>query len=216
MPNVYKNKLGLEAIPFIEGMQARPGVFFGIFDNEDDEFIHIADTLEQWRQNGKSLADHVRDEAHRKALLFDLYHLEKLKRLELKEGGIQSLSINATDRIECFLQKTLPYEEGMLLSWEAPTERESRFDFEKLRGFCLLTYQNGAVSKLRLELQDNGLYFVAWVQAGDIGEEKKPIADNIKIDSAAPCIIQLAEPKRSGTFLVYRQTNKLEVEEIPA
>ena len=197
-------------------MQAKPGFFFGLFDGADDEFIHITNTLEQWKQQRKCLADFVTDEDHRDALLRDLYKLKKLKELELKSGELQKISDRGTVRVENFLKEIMPYEEGMLLAWEGTTDRESRFDFERFGGFCILTYQNGAVSKLRLELQDKGLYYVAWIQADDIGQEKKPIAEGIKIDKAAPFIIQLAEPKRSGTFLIYRKSDTLQVEEIPA
>lgn len=211
----YRNKLRLEGISRIE--EARPKsipFFFG----RADEFVHFADTLKDWRRERKSLADYIEDRAHREAILKDLYRLRDLIALELREElskpGSEQLQA-FIDRRDYFLKETIPYEEGRLLAWEEPDEREDRFDFEQLKGFCILTYQDGAVTKLKLQLEEAGLFSIGWKDAWEMGDKVEPIGHQIRADSSKTEIIKLPTPKRSGTIHIFNHTRKA-VELVPA
>lgn len=192
----------------------KPPFFFG----KADEFVYFADTLKEGRRAEKSLADYVEDQEHREAILKDLYRLRDWIALELKE----ELSKPAREQLqafierrEFFLKETVPYEEGQLLAWQAPKEREDRFDFEQLKGFCILTYQEGAVIKLKLRFDEAGIFSVGWKDAWDMGEKVEPIGQKIKADSSKTEIIKFPTPKRSGTIHIFDHTRKT-VELVPA
>ncbi len=212
----YKNKLGLQGIPRIKEIIPQDiGLFFGLFYEGDDEFIHFADTLKEWKRQRISLADFIEDEAHREAVLRDLYHLRDSIALELRDAMTRQGQPMAYEghryfeRREYFLRETFPYEEGRLLSWEPPIEREDIFHFELLKGFCVLTRQHGAVTKLRLQLQESGIFSIGWKQAGDVGEEVEPIEKEFRIDSLKTAVIvPIKPPKRSGTIFILNHTRK--------
>lgn len=211
----YRNKLGLEGIPRIEEIRPQEIPFFF---GKADEFVHFADTLKEWRREKKSLADYIEDYAHREAILKDLYRLRDLIALELREELSKPASEQLQafiERREYFLKETILYEEGRLLAWEAPEEREDRFDFEQLKGFCVLTYQDGAIIKLKLQLEEAGLFSIGWKDAWEMGDKIEPIGQQISADSSKTEIIKLPTPKRSGTIHIFNHTRKT-VELVPA
>ncbi len=79
---VYRNALKLSGIPRIEELKAYTAWSFGA---RTDEFIYIADTIEDWQLERKSIADYVQDEDHKKALLKDLASLKKQTQHDLIE-----------------------------------------------------------------------------------------------------------------------------------
>lgn len=206
----YKNKLGLEGIPRIEEMRPkRIPFFFG----KVDEFVHLADTLKEWRRARKSLADYVEDHAHREETLKDLYKLRDWIALELRE----ELSKPSNDQLhefierrEYFLKETVPYEESRLLSWEAPQEAENIFDFEQLKGYCVLTYRDSGVVKLKLQLEEAGTFLVGWQDAWNMSKEVEIIREKIKSDGSKTEIIRFLTPKKNGTIYIFNNTRKAE------
>lgn len=213
----YKNKLGLSGIPRIEELCPEAVSFF---EPKTDEFIHIAETLKGWKRIRKSLADCIEDEEHRNALLADLYSLRDWIALELRaeqRKPPKEQSLNFIERRDYFLTQTVPYEESQLLAWEAPIVREIPFDFVKFRGCCFLTYQQGAAVKLRLELEESGLFSLYWKDAGHAGkasEPGEPIAKEIKLDSGKTRNFNFANPKRNGTIYIHNHTRKV-LERVP-
>lgn len=205
----YKNKLGLQGIPRIEAVRPQN---VGFLSGRSDEFVHIADTLKDWKRQRKSLADYAEDEGHRDALLKDLYQLQDWVALELdeeKNKPAEERAVRFIQRREYFLKVTLPYEEGRLLSWEPQIEREDPFQFDQLKGFCVLTRQHGAVTKLRLQLEETGVFSIGWKQAGDIGKEVEPIEKEFRVDSLKTAVIvPIKPPRRSGAIFIINHTRK--------
>lgn len=217
----YKNKLGFEGIPRINEIVPKDiGFWFGLFYDADDEVRYFADTLREWKRQRKCLADYVQDEEHRQALLRDLYRLQDWMSIQLRSAQalqgqpMAEQSRYYLERRDVFLRETFPYEEGRLLSWEPPIERDEPFNFEQLKGFCVLTYQSGAVTKIRLQLQEAGLFSVGWKEAGSISEEVESIENEMRIDGSAAVIIKLQKPKKSGTIYILNHTRKA-VERVP-
>lgn len=209
----YKNKLGLKGIPRIKELIPNDiGFFSGLFSGENDEFVHIADTLKTWKRKRKSLADYVEDEEHREDLLDDIYKLRDWVALEIryeKTRLIEDQSQRFIDRREYFISDTVPYEEGRLLSWEPHIDKEEPFRLRENKGQCILTYQNGAVTKLRLEMQEFGIFSIGWKQAGDVGQESEPIEQKLQIQSGQAVIIKLLPPKNSGAIYILNHTRNV-------
>lgn len=212
---VYVNALGLKGIPSIDELRVKDAWSIGA---DVDEFVHIADTLKNWTRSGKSLAAYVEDEDHREALLKDLYSLKERADFDLEEEDKRSAGDKVSDvslRRKTFLNETFPYQKGQLLAWEPPIERKSPFKFRELKGRCIFTYsQDGAVTKLKLELQETGVFSVSWRQAGDVGEKMELIEGDIKIDDGTVKTIKFSTPKRSGTLFIRNLTRKA-VERVP-
>lgn len=213
----YKNKLGLLGIPSIEELRPQKiGLFFG----KVDEFVHIAFTLKQWKRDRKSLADYVEDEGHRDAVLEDLHRLFDIAKDEIIKEKAKPSDKRVDELIEnrkYFLEVIYAYEESKLLAWEAPLSTEALFDFENIQGRCYLTLQGGAVTKLRLELEESGLFSLYWKQAGDCGKtgaSGEPIAKEIRIESGKGRVINLLRPMQGGMIYIHDHTRKA-VERVP-
>jgi len=205
---VYRNALGLSGMPRIEELRVKDGWSIGA---KVDEFVHIADSLKEWKRQRKSLADYAEDEEHKEALLRDLYELRDWIALELREEKSKSSedqSQRFIERREYFLSDTVPYEEGRLLSWEPQVEDKEQFPLDNLRGDCFITYQAGAVTKLRLELRETGLISIGWKQAGDIGEEKKVFEEDVNYDGRRVALLSvgISPPRKSGDFYIRNRT----------
>lgn len=203
---VYKNALGLRGISRIEELRVKESW------EAVDEFVHIADTLKQWKRKRKSLADYVEDENHREDLLDDIYKLRDWISLEIryeKTRQIEDQNQRFIDRREYFLSDTVPYEEGRLLSWEPHIDKEDSLRLRENKGHCILTYQNGAVTKLRLEMQESGIFSIGWKQAGEIGEEGEPIEKKVQIQRGQAVVLKLSQPKWSGTIYILNHTRNV-------
>ena len=209
----YKNLLGLQALPDIDELALEEKKF----SSKNDEFVYILKVLKGWKRKNKSLADFVTSQEQRDALLSDLDKLKDKARRDIKRENKKEATegvIKVIERREIFLQETFPYEEGRLLSWEPPIEMDRPFDFYHLKGLCVLTYQSGAVTKIRLQLQEAGLFSVGWKEAGSISEEEEAIKNEMRIDGSAAVTIKLQKPKKGGTIYIRNHTRKV-VERVP-
>jgi len=210
----YKNKLRLEGIARIEELRPQKvGLFFG----KADEFVHIADTLKALKRQRKSLTDYIENAEHRDAILRDLYRLRDLIALELAEERAKPSTEQLQtfiDRRDYFLGTTVPFEESQLLAWEPPPESESRFDLEQCKGFCLLTYQNGVLTKLRLQFEESGVFSIGWKQVGEKTEKIESIEKDLQVKGNFAVTINLRPPKEGGTIYISDHTRNV-IERVP-
>lgn len=210
----YKNKLGLEGIARIEELRPQKvGLFFG----RADEFVHIADTLKGLKRQRKSLTDYIENAEHRDAILRDLYRLRDLIALELAEERAKPSTEQLPafiDRRDYFLATTVPFEESQLLAWEPPPESESRFELDQHKGFCLLTYQNGALTKLKLQFEKSGVFSIDWKQAGENAEKIEPIEKELHVKANLAVTVNLRPPREGGTIYISNRTRNV-IERVP-
>lgn len=121
---VYRNALKLSGIPRIKELKARTAWSFGA---RADEFIYIADTIEEWQLERKSVADYVQDEAHRMALLKDLAFLKRQTELDLMKERQKPPNEQARKfvrRRDVFI-KNVDIEIARLQGWK-PSQKEER------------------------------------------------------------------------------------------
>lgn len=199
----YKNKLGLEGIPRIAEIRPQKT---GLFFTKADEFKHLTDTLKEWRRQRISLAVFIEDEELQEAVLSDLYKLRDLVDAELREERSKPAQEQIKPfigRREYFLKETFPYEEGQLLAWQAPVSEQRDFYFVNLEGVCRITFHNGAVIKLTLELKESGLFSIGWRSAGDMSGTDESIAKNIKVEKDKAREIKFLTPKQAGRISIF-------------
>lgn len=105
--------MGLEGISRIKEVRPKKIPFFF---GKVDEFVHLADTLKEWRRVRISLADYVEDDTHREEILKDLYKLRDWIALELREELSRPSNDQLQefiDRREYFLKETFPYDTSL-------------------------------------------------------------------------------------------------------
>lgn len=143
----YSNALRLYGIPIIE--EFRPAIVRKSHA-ENDEFAHIAETLEQWQLQSKSIADYVQDEEHKKGLLLDFAILKKKAELDLiaeklRPGEEQLGSV--IRRREVFL-KHADLEVARIQRWKPIPKQEYPIDFREFNAKATISVLEDGVRKV--------------------------------------------------------------------
>lgn len=135
----YKNKLGLSGIPRIEALCPKG---LGFFSGKTDEFIQIANTIEEWQLQRKSIVDYVQDEDHQAALLKDVALLKKQSEVDLikeRQRPSDEQSPHFIRRRETFI-KNAETEIARLQGWKPVPKEEREISFREFnaKAICLL------------------------------------------------------------------------------
>lgn len=137
----YKNRLGLTGIPRIEELRPQRLGFFS--SGKDDEFVSIADSLENWQLERKSLADFVQDETHKKALIDDLVQLKRKAEKDIITEEKRPTDEQVPDLIlrrRTFI-KIAESEITRLQGWKPVSKEEAPINFREFnaKAICVLS-----------------------------------------------------------------------------
>jgi hypothetical protein len=213
----FKNKLRLQFLHNLEEAGKKPFRLrkYTFLTNASDEFKHIRGVFDEWEKESKNIADYVTGEEEKEALLDDLKFL--IRRAEHTIEIEQSSSDRDPTRIhkrKVFIEQATN-QQGKIEAWEVPAREEIGFDFVILQGFCILTFEESAIVNLEIEFQQQGIFKVTWIDAGDAQLKQEVIRREIKINKPARESIRLLQPKACGKFVIHDITNNVH-EHIPA